>query len=425
MPARHLIYIDVSEPDFVPGADNHRYVKLRMESRNVPLPTVVTKAESSGGCMTEQLQAATAVQPLPDGAVLLHVGPHKTGTTAVQGALHHLRGDLRRHGVVYPGRGHQHRRPARAVTGGKALLGERPIREQEWERLVRETRRNSRARVVISSECFDVATDEVAQRIADDLGRDRLHVLVTVRPLAKILPSTWQEQIRYRDATPYDDWLRETLNAADERPPSSIFWRRQHHDLIVERWARVLGADRVTVLVTDETAPDLLMRSFEQLLALPSAFLVPQAGLANRSLTAVEAELVRTLNARSASRGWSGVVYRRYVLNGLLNYLQRERTPETDEPRISIPQWAERQAADIGAAAAQDIGASGVQVIGDLRTLGCPGRVSAVGSQLQAADCAAVAADLLVGLIELSERRPWRLDRRAARALARRLSARG
>ena len=38
------------------------------------------------------------------GTRLLHIGPHKTGTTAIQGALHLARERLTAEGVVYPGR---------------------------------------------------------------------------------------------------------------------------------------------------------------------------------------------------------------------------------------------------------------------------------------------------------------------------------
>ena len=41
---------------------------------------------------------------LPPQAVLLHIGPHKTGTTAVQSALASARPRLKTAGVLYPGR---------------------------------------------------------------------------------------------------------------------------------------------------------------------------------------------------------------------------------------------------------------------------------------------------------------------------------
>ncbi|WP_392967609.1 hypothetical protein [Streptomyces sp. LN245] len=43
---------------------------------------------------------------------------------------------------------------------------------------------------LISSEFFaDAPDDATVTRIVDELGRDRVHVLVTLRPLAKIMPS--------------------------------------------------------------------------------------------------------------------------------------------------------------------------------------------------------------------------------------------
>ena len=40
---------------------------------------------------------------IPERALLLHIGPHKTGTTAIQGLLAAARDDLAAHGVTYPG----------------------------------------------------------------------------------------------------------------------------------------------------------------------------------------------------------------------------------------------------------------------------------------------------------------------------------
>ncbi|MFC9845113.1 hypothetical protein ACFWFF_25725 [Streptomyces sp. NPDC060223] len=43
---------------------------------------------------------------------------------------------------------------------------------------------------VVSSEFFaDAPDDETIARIVDDLGRDRVPVLITLRPLARIMPS--------------------------------------------------------------------------------------------------------------------------------------------------------------------------------------------------------------------------------------------
>ena len=44
-----------------------------------------------------------ACVPLPERAICLHIGVHKTGTTALQAALAAARPELRRNGVSYPG----------------------------------------------------------------------------------------------------------------------------------------------------------------------------------------------------------------------------------------------------------------------------------------------------------------------------------
>ena len=62
--------------------------------------------------------AAALLEP---GTRLLHIGPHKTGTTAVQGALHLARERLAAEGVVYPGRGRQPLWSPRCVRPPSAL----------------------------------------------------------------------------------------------------------------------------------------------------------------------------------------------------------------------------------------------------------------------------------------------------------------
>ena len=50
------------------------------------------------------------VPPVADDAVLVHIGPYKTGTTAIQAVLAGHRTDLEQHGVSYPGEGNRHAR---------------------------------------------------------------------------------------------------------------------------------------------------------------------------------------------------------------------------------------------------------------------------------------------------------------------------
>jgi hypothetical protein len=113
----------------------------------------------------------------------------------------------------------------------------------------------------------------------------------------------------------------------------------------------------------------MLMRTFEQLVALPVGTLVPEQGIANRSLSLPEVELIRLLNVEFKRHKWSNALYGRVVRNGIAKPLQATRDPEPDEPRITTPRWAQERAAEIGKEMAAEISATGVRVLGDLEVL--------------------------------------------------------
>ena len=134
---------------------------------------------------------------LPERGVLLHIGPHKTGTTALQSSFAESSDDLAALGVaVTPSK--LQRVGAGAVTQrtlGGMQHGTYP-KARVWRQLQKSVRRASDRKVVVSSELFSDATDAQIPAIIDGLGADRVRVLVTVRPLEKLLPSTWQQAIK-------------------------------------------------------------------------------------------------------------------------------------------------------------------------------------------------------------------------------------
>jgi hypothetical protein len=309
---------------------------------------------------------------LPDDAVLLHVGMFKTGTTAIQGALFRARPQLAEHGVLHAG---ETRNPMQAVLAfrGQVLPGKPPPRPEQWDSLVAEVAAAGDQRVVVSSEFLGTANVETGRRAVDVLGGSRVHVVVTLRPLAKMMPSQWQQYVRSRaTTTSYDDWLDGMLRKPPYNKPTPSFWNRNHHDVLVERWSSVVGPENVTVIIVDEADRSFLLRTFEELLGLPTGLLVPERDTENRSLTLGETELVRQINIEFGRRGWSDELYRRMVLKGSGFQMQTGRTPHADEPRITTPQWALDRVAEIGAAAADKISTLGVRIVGDISTLGAP-----------------------------------------------------
>ena len=60
-----------------------------------------------------------------------------------------------------------------------------------WERLVEQVTSAADKRVIVSSEGFADATVVTARRAVRELGESRVHVVVTLRPLTKLMPSQW------------------------------------------------------------------------------------------------------------------------------------------------------------------------------------------------------------------------------------------
>ncbi|MCF6525118.1 hypothetical protein [Streptomyces sp. JJ36] len=314
---------------------------------------------------TARHAAPDGIPPLPAGARLLHIGPHKTGTTALQGALHTSRGRLREHGVVYGGKARQAKDPAVAVLSG--ATGEK---RAPWEALCAEGAEAAAGgrRLAVSSEFFADAGDEAARTAVRELGPD-VHVVVTLRPLHKILPSHWQQYVKHGLCHSYEDWLEGMLRRPPYTEPTPDFWHRQQHDALLARWAGAAGPENVTAVVVDERDPEWLFRVFEGLLDLPQGFLEPGPRDLNTSLTLPQAELLLELNRRLDAEGWSNARRNKVVREGVVPQLVREYRAAPDEPRITTPGWAVDAAVEVAEETVARIPELGVRVIGDLKSL--------------------------------------------------------
>jgi hypothetical protein len=340
-----------------------------------------------------------AISAIPVRGVLLHIGPPKTGTTAVQEASNAARSSMLEQGVRYGGPGQQPSTAAFAVIGRKhASTGMVPSM-YHWHQLRKEVVNAREQRVFVSSEFLAAATSDQAARIVRDLGGDRVQIAVTLRPLTKILASRWQQNVQEGTALPYSEWLTAVL-----RDPDSDFykrfWLRQQHADLIDRWVNVVGPGRVTVLVADDENRNDLLRGIEQLLGLRAETLVPPVTSLNRSLTAAEVESIRLFNV--AYRAAKLPVSLRYKLmsRGGAELLKR-RTVEQGEPRIVTPAWAVEEARVIAQKMVTQIAASGVHIIGDLTKLTGGLDAAAIGEMEQGTlkGSPEIAASLAMGIL--------------------------
>lgn len=323
---------------------------------------------------------------LPDGTRLIHIGPQKTGTTTIQAAFHLSREALADHGIEYAGESTRPRRAGWALgLPGRITLGPPPPMKH-WDRFAR-LMQDSTARVVVTSnEDFGGADDAQARRIVEDLGSGAPHIVLVARRLDRILPSQWQQRVRFGEVRSYDDWLREILDGDAESGARTAFWRSHDLAAMLDRWTAAAGPENVTVIIGDDNDRQLLPRTFDDLLALPPGFLVDavdrsvrdRAVAANEALGWTETELIRQLNVAAAERGWSRRQRRDLIRLGVIHGIKRLPVSHPQRAKPEMPAWAEQKVRLEAQARHDAVARSSVRVVGEPTRLLMPEHVPLV-----------------------------------------------
>lgn len=131
----------------------------------------------------------------------IHIGFHRTGSTAVQRHLLSHREHLREHGVLYPDAGRPSARGdapygqhalAWALRRGETIFGDSP-----WTRLREEIEREKPNQVVISSEVFDALDAPALEHFAAWVASydPSPHVIAYVRNVRAFLTSAYKGQL--------------------------------------------------------------------------------------------------------------------------------------------------------------------------------------------------------------------------------------
>jgi len=228
------------------------------------------------------------------------VGTPKSGTTFLQRALWKNRDELRAVGVSCPGHRQQDMFHA-AIEAREAFDYWGYDREQlagTWHRLCRDAQRFS-GTTVMSHELLSACTDEQVSACLADLDGLEVHVLVTVRDLAKQVTSEWQERVKNGSTTTFAKFQRRIEHQLDGGEFTSLFWRYQHVVGVLDRWAGGLPADRVHVVVAPRNSvdPTLLWRRFGEAVGFDAADLDPTTpGRANQTLGTAQVAVLRKVN---------------------------------------------------------------------------------------------------------------------------------
>ena len=313
--------------------------------------------------------------PLPDGTRLLHIGPHKTGTTALQIALAKHSTELLAQGVRYLSEGPRVNAnyAAFALEGrtSRKVEDSLPISLAHWESLKRNAARAQERIVVMSGEEFCVLSKENIAKVVEGFGRERIRILVTLRPLGSILGSQWQQYVQAgKMLKTFEEWLHEVLDSPENPTTLGVsFWLRHRHDKLISRWAEAIGSDKISVIILDDQHHDALPRSFEELVGVRSGTLSLEERTVNRSLTAQETEAIRSFYQLMDLQGYTGIPdHIRYMMSPA-EYLKRNRRPLPEEHKILLPSWAAERARKISEEMVGNIKTLNVQIIGNIENL--------------------------------------------------------
>ena len=341
--------------------------------------------------------------------MLLHIGPQKTGSTAIQESLHDARERLAELGVFYPG---PYRRPIEAgwaVLGTGAPLGRPEPRIETWHELIAQLHASQLPRRILSNEDLSRGSDEVVERIVRDVGADDIHLVYVARRFDQLLPSHWQERLKARMTLSFDQFLRAVLEGDQKSWEWRLMWECQFPDQVLASWGRFVPPERTTVIVL-EGDHDLLPRAFEQLLDLPAGLLVAPDLMNNRSYTFPEAEALRRINRLCAEEKWKDARYLDLVRRGVAMHWTNSPRP-ADAPRIpGLPAWALDRVSDLADRQADALLASGCRLIGSPDSLRTRDRLTAYDGPMELDE---VPVDLLADAFGMLSDRAARARRRA------------
>ena len=235
---------------------------------------------------------------------LIHIGPHKTGTTYLQQSFDRLRAQFAIRGVCYPdtwGGPHGHPRLFDQLRANNEAA-EKPAFD-ELNRAAWDT-------VLLSSEFFSYFTDDEVRCLRALLDGHPATIVFYCRRWSQLIPSGWREMLKHGWLETLTDYGMSCL--ADPAASELL-----NFDLVLHRYADVFGAASLRIVSYNsvlESGDDLLphfCRHFLNWSQVPH----PGFGKVNKSLDKVDSEVIRALNALhwARTRKASSQLYHRYL----------------------------------------------------------------------------------------------------------------
>ena len=219
-------------------------------------------------------------------------------------------------------------------------------------------------RALFTMEVAVAATPKQIKRFYAALSGFDIHVIITARDLARLIPAAWQQTVRSRSDQSFDLYLRELL---DDPDLNHVIWRRLNIAEIARRWGGSLAPDNVHIVtVPPAGAPQgLLLERFCSVVGVDPECVETDVVRTNPSLKAPQAELLRRVNEALGDRLPDRATYRR-LLNG---FFAMTVLAAQSGPPLRLPMRYADTTHGLYERMATEIRNQGYDVVGDLADL--------------------------------------------------------
>lgn len=298
--------------------------------------------------------------------VYLQIGLQKTGTSYLQSIFWTAEEELARQSLeLVPGSKRAMFNLMLDVRGRHRPDVDPPSVTAAVARLAEQLEQAPGTRALITEESLAGATPERAARLVAACRDREVHVVVTVRDLARQVPSAWQQQVRSAGTVGFDDYVRAVTRRRGT--VARRFWNNQDLPRILECWRGLVPASRIHVVaVPPPSSPTtLLLERFCSVLQVDVSPLTSIVPPGNPSLGRVEAELLRRVNARLSRE------HRRRHLYGDVGkrFFSQQVLGAQHSDKVRLPRRLEPWCQDEAALAIDRLRTDGYDVVGDLDDL--------------------------------------------------------
>lgn len=251
--------------------------------------------------------------------IILHIGPHKTGSTYIQKTLYQNRNLLLKNNILYPDEWivqYGHHEAAELENADAVIEG---IKEKISSKGVRN--------IILSSENFDRWSQNDVESFVKNLNIDLTIVYFYRDPLSKLY-SHWQEEVKFGSSSNYSEYLLEQLLD----PINSIVLNPSK---TLKNWANVLGEENIEIFDYDEllTIKADICRTMLHKLFGTDCGLDFTNDHENKSFDRIDAEILRYINAIDISKGHNPSLDIRVAY---INLLENNESIKTLKTKINL-----------------------------------------------------------------------------------------